>query len=177
MLVFLAIPRFLLGQDVPSPVKTYGESRAKYIQDNLGDEFLNQRVEFFEIDFDLDGLDDIAVSEDNLLGNAGGPYNIYLKQIDSSYRSVGWFDCNETIRVKRLKPGVTSIFVINHLGADGFDLIVSTFNGKSFSEVKKYSFPYSENPDSLAASITGSEDTMTRVKRSNGFPLRQFAKK
>ena len=176
-LAFVVIPRMLLGQDIPLPVKAYGESRAKDIQQDFGEAFLSQRVEFFEIDFNLDGLDDLAVSDEILLGNGGGDYHIYLKQADGSYNSVGWFDCNETIRIKPLKAGLTSIFVIDPMGAEGFDLIVSTFDGRNFKKVKKYSFPYSENPDSLTAPITGPNSTLTGVKRSGAFPLRQFIKK
>ncbi len=78
------------------------------------------------LDFDNDGIADLAVSEGSIWGQAGGPWLIFLGGRDGRYTYVGeLFFYPTTLAIRPVSPGVAEVTTFERTSASGGHLVVS----------------------------------------------------
>ncbi len=89
------------------------------------DNFATRRIVRCTCDFNNDGLTDVAVSDEGeAWGNAGGDWEIFLRQKDGTYKALGdIFFHPFAINVISVRPGIGKVTVYIRGGGAGGDFI------------------------------------------------------
>ena len=89
-------------------------------------------------DFNNDGIDDIAIANTYLWGNAGGPWDIFIGTENKQYRYLGSLSFHpDAIAFKPLKHGMSLITVYLHRSAREGDLVEYRLSAKRIKKLTK----------------------------------------
>lgn len=105
---------------IEDPISLYAKEYLKEYVRDLANESIRKTFSLVRIitDFNNDGLEDIALSDNSMMGNGGGPFKVYLKDKTGNYKYIGILGIHPAaINIQPIKKGVTKIIGYWHMSA------------------------------------------------------------